>query len=67
MRKLACLAATVLASGSFAATTATANAAIGYPTPCPVQPIVQVNAGGSVTVNPPCVAEGKVSPVTVTP
>jgi hypothetical protein len=67
MRKLACLTLTVLASGGLAASTASAASATSFPTPCPVQPLVHVNANGSVTVTPPCAAEGKVSPITVTP
>jgi hypothetical protein len=64
MRKFACLTLSLLATGGVAAVAASSASASSVPTPCPVQPVVQPGSG-SVTVNPPCVAEGKVGSVTV--
>jgi hypothetical protein len=64
MRKLACLAATMLATGALGATTVSSASAMTPP--CPVHQLVTFNSDGSITIQYGCFAPITVGPIATT-
>ena len=59
MRKLACLAVSLIAGGAFSAATVSTASATAYPPPCPVSMLVHVGDGTVTVTRPPAAKWGR--------